>query len=89
MTPLASPRATATWTAGPAGLPRVLWGLHHGDALTLPMHRELFAPVRVMRARDLIDATGQAGLRGRGGAGFPTATNLRAVADGRGPRQPW
>lgn len=34
----------------------------------------------------LIDAVEQAGLRGRGGAAFPTATKLRAVAGRPGPR---
>ena len=36
--------------------------------------------------RALIDAVEQAGLRGRGGAAFPTATKLRAVTGRRPPR---
>ena len=33
---------------------------------------------------ELIDTIDQAGLRGRGGAGFPTAVKMRSVAQGRG-----
>lgn len=36
--------------------------------------------------RALIDAVEVAGLRGRGGAGFPTGIKMRAVADREGPR---
>src|SRR5271165_6936722 len=33
----------------------------------------------------LLDQVSAAGLTGRGGAGFPTGTKMRAVASGRGP----
>ncbi|MER7115817.1 NADH-ubiquinone oxidoreductase-F iron-sulfur binding region domain-containing protein [Saccharomonospora azurea] len=36
--------------------------------------------------RELIDAVEAADLRGRGGAGFPTAVKMRAVAEREGPR---
>ena len=38
------------------------------------------------RGEDLIAAVAAAGLRGRGGAAFPTAIKLRAVASARGRR---
>jgi len=42
-------------------------------------------PAPLGAAEGLIDAVERAGLRGRGGAGFPTGRKLRAVAAGRGP----
>src|SRR4051794_6087922 len=39
-----------------------------------------------LRGRDLIDAVESAGLRGHGGAAFPTGVKLRTVADREGPR---
>lgn len=60
--------------------PRGVW-------LTLAQHRTRYAQPPAPKARPwttLIDAVEQAGLRGRGGAGFPTAVKMRSVADGRG-----
>jgi NADH:ubiquinone oxidoreductase subunit F (NADH-binding) len=52
-------------------------------------HLDRHGPVYLPRNRDegkrLIAEVDAAGLRGRGGAGFPTAVKLRAVASGRGP----
>ena len=55
-------------------------------------HRERYGPLpteavsgRAGRAA-LIETVARAGLRGRGGGGFPTARKLAAVAAGRGPR---
>jgi NADH:ubiquinone oxidoreductase subunit F (NADH-binding) len=61
---------------------------HLGEAAPIGLreHRETFArPPLAGRSRDdaLIAAVDAAGLRGRGGAAFPTAVKLRAVASGR------
>jgi NADH:ubiquinone oxidoreductase subunit F (NADH-binding) len=86
MTSTASAPASARWTTGPAGLPRLVRGLHEPRALTLADHAALHGPLPRLRGDELIEAVDRAGLRGRGGAGFPTATKLRAVASGRRPR---
>ena len=52
---------------------------------TLAAHRTRFAPTPPVRRQPdeaLIAATENAGLHGRGGAGFPTAVKFRAVAGG-------
>jgi NADH:ubiquinone oxidoreductase subunit F (NADH-binding) len=57
-----------------------------GSWTTLESHRARFEPTPAMTRRPdhaFIEAVEQAGLRGRGGAGFPTAVKLRAVAGGR------
>jgi NADH:ubiquinone oxidoreductase subunit F (NADH-binding) len=47
-------------------------------------HLEIHGPAR--ERPDLIEAVGEAGLRGRGGASFPTAVKLAAAARRRGRR---
>ncbi|MEP7060415.1 MAG: NADH-ubiquinone oxidoreductase-F iron-sulfur binding region domain-containing protein [Actinomycetota bacterium] len=56
-----------------------------GAWTTLAEHRERFPkpPVGRSASLHLMELVAQAGLRGRGGAGFPTATKMRAVAAGR------
>jgi NADH:ubiquinone oxidoreductase subunit F (NADH-binding) len=57
-----------------------------GSWTGLADHRLRFAPTPPVGTGPdvaLIDAIDRAGLRGRGGAGFPTATKLRAVVSGR------
>ena len=57
-------------------------------AATLREHSARFGalPRRVVGGRhDLLDQVAAARLTGRGGAGFPTATKMRAVAGRRGP----
>jgi NADH:ubiquinone oxidoreductase subunit F (NADH-binding) len=73
-----------------AGLPRLLAGFPAHGALGLPEHLALhgeppaFATRRRHDAAELIEQVELAGLRGRGGGGFPTGTKLRAVAGARG-----
>jgi NADH:ubiquinone oxidoreductase subunit F (NADH-binding) len=65
--------------------------LLHGAPADLAAHLHRHGPLpldaypgRSGRER-LIDAVDRSGLRGRGGAGFPTGRKLRAVAAGKGP----
>src|SRR5439155_1399185 len=60
-------------------LPRLL-----RSGATLEEHLEAHGPLPA--EPDLIDACARAGLRGRGGALFPAAVKLQAVASGRGAR---
>ena len=50
-------------------------------------HEERYGPLPELagHSRSLLAAIEQSGLRGRGGAGFPTAVKLRAVASRRSP----
>ena len=68
----------------PAGLPRLI---PTPLATDLASHLTHFGPVRPSRdLHGLLSQVGDAGLRGRGGAGFPTATKLAAVARSAGRR---
>jgi NADH:ubiquinone oxidoreductase subunit F (NADH-binding) len=93
-----SPFTTAeTPTAPPqpaAGLPRLLAGIPESGAMTLEHHLAVHGPAPIAResrrrrgrdqAEGLIEEIAAAGLLGRGGAAFPTATKMRAVASARG-----
>lgn len=74
----------------PAGLPRLLAGARAGGAMTLERHEAVHGSLPAMHRRrgraaeELIAEIERAGLRGRGGGGFPTATKMRAVAGARG-----
>ncbi|HEY2667831.1 MAG TPA: NADH dehydrogenase subunit F, partial [Actinomycetota bacterium] len=62
-------------------------GAERGVWQSLAEHRTRYPRPPVARARPLtaiIDLVERAGLRGRGGAGFPTAVKMRSVAGGRG-----
>jgi NADH:ubiquinone oxidoreductase subunit F (NADH-binding) len=77
---------TTTLVSRPATV-RLLAGLtDDGSAVTLGAHRARHPRPPAARAGawpELIDHIEQAGLRGRGGAGFPTARKMRSVAEGK------
>jgi NADH:ubiquinone oxidoreductase subunit F (NADH-binding) len=70
----------------PADLPRLLAGIPARGSLSLAEHLDLHGELPPIEGRGrrgasgLIDEVEAAGLCGRGGAAFPTATKLRAVA---------
>jgi NADH:ubiquinone oxidoreductase subunit F (NADH-binding) len=66
-------------------LPRLLAGVHLDRPVSLSEHLALHGP-SPRNASGLIERVDRAGLRGRGGAGFPAAVKLRSVAGRRGPR---
>jgi NADH:ubiquinone oxidoreductase subunit F (NADH-binding) len=77
--------ASATEIAGPHGLPRLLAGVTSAEApATLDEHLSVYGRLPPPGAVDLPALVEASGLQGRGGAGFPTATKLRAVAARRG-----
>jgi NADH:ubiquinone oxidoreductase subunit F (NADH-binding) len=86
------PRAD-TQRAGSA-LPRVLAGVRDGAHLTLAQHDAVHGPLPAVRGRGrrharegaarMIEEIAQSGLRGHGGAAFPVATKMHAVANARG-----
>ena len=70
--------------AGHHGLPRLLAGLEPGGgAMSLAAHTRVHGPLPQVPAHQLIEEVERSGLRGRGGADFPTARKLRAVAERR------
>jgi NADH:ubiquinone oxidoreductase subunit F (NADH-binding) len=76
-------------TDAPAGLPRLLQRIPPHGAMSLAEHLAVHGPMPTWRKRSrgsehpLISVVEHAGLRGRGGAGFPTAVKLRAVVAAR------
>lgn len=68
------------------GLPRLLLGLRSSAAtVTLAEHESLHGELPRLAPNELIEMVELSGLRGRGGADFPTARKLRAVAGRRRP----
>jgi NADH:ubiquinone oxidoreductase subunit F (NADH-binding) len=83
--------------SGPVGapaLPRLLAGIREHGSLSLEEHLDIHGPLTPVRsgrrrrgrehATAMIEEIERAGLTGRGGAAFPTATKMRAVAAARG-----
>jgi NADH:ubiquinone oxidoreductase subunit F (NADH-binding) len=77
------------WSARRIGHERLTIGWQRASRpASLREHHDVYGPLPAARQqspRDLLDAIAAARLTGRGGAGFPTATKMRAVADRRGP----
>jgi NADH:ubiquinone oxidoreductase subunit F (NADH-binding) len=78
----------------PAALPRLLTGVPPRGALSFEQHNAIHGPLTGTggrgrrRAREraalLVDKVERSGLLGHGGAAFPSATKMRAVASARG-----
>jgi len=72
------------WLEGHPGLPRLLAGLDgSGAPMSLAEHERVHGELPDPAPWELIESIEHSGLRGRGGADFPTARKLRAVAAGR------
>ena len=72
------------WLEGHPGLPRLLAGLDSSGApMSLAEHERVHGALPDRAPWELIESIEHSGLRGRGGADFPAARKLRAVAAGR------
>jgi NADH:ubiquinone oxidoreductase, NADH-binding (51 kD) subunit len=71
--------------AAPPVAPRLLGGLRQdGRPVGVAAHLERYGPLPLeLRSEELRERIAAAGLTGRGGAGFPTATKLESVRGGR------
>ncbi|HWD84666.1 MAG TPA: NADH-ubiquinone oxidoreductase-F iron-sulfur binding region domain-containing protein [Solirubrobacteraceae bacterium] len=68
----------------PRALPRILQGLDSSPGpMDMLRHERVHGPLPRLSPERLIDVVERSGLRGRGGADFPTAVKLRAVASRR------
>lgn len=69
-------------TAWAVGAPRLLAGLERVQRLDLAGHRAVHGPIRGTDRDLLLSHLDVAGVAGRGGAGFPLAAKIRALAGG-------
>jgi NADH:ubiquinone oxidoreductase subunit F (NADH-binding) len=74
-----------------AGLPRLLAGIPAHEAMSLEQHRGIHGELPLAQRRrghhpdsELLGRIERAGLRGHGGAGFPTAMKMQAVVAAKG-----
>jgi NADH:ubiquinone oxidoreductase subunit F (NADH-binding) len=73
----------------PSALPRLLRGAGEREMHRLDQHLAVHGALPEWRRSapgEIIDAVDAAGLRGHGGAAFPTGRKLRSVAGGRGEK---
>ena len=84
----AATRPAATGTHGPPGLPRLLATYRADRTVGLQEHLDAYGPPprqgASRRGGPLINSVEASGLRGRGGAAFPTGRKMRTVAQNRG-----
>src|SRR5581483_2629994 len=76
-------------TATEAALPRLLLGVGENALASLEAHNDVYGPLPELRRlsqADLFATIERSGLRGRGGASFPVARKLEAVASRRGAK---
>src|SRR5579872_7164271 len=70
----------------PRALPRLLAGVGERPMAELSEHLRIHGPLRELAPDQILSAVETSGLRGRGGAAFPTARKMRAVASRRKPK---
>jgi NADH:ubiquinone oxidoreductase subunit F (NADH-binding) len=75
-----STRSDGVWTIGPA---RLLAGLNANTVVDHRTHLTLHGARAAIELRRLVELLETAGLTGRGGAGFPLASKLRALHGNR------
>jgi NADH:ubiquinone oxidoreductase subunit F (NADH-binding) len=76
-------RRTLGSTAWAIGTPRLLAGLDRADRLDLDTHLAVHGALPPVGVERLLAQVESGRLAGRGGAGFPFATKLRSLAEGR------